>query len=144
MVERNELASVRLAYQMQLILVHAGADVLLKEALRGGAFGAAQEAQWPADDVRADPIPHHRVIIGQALLGNPGILPIDPIRMCQGNAVWRCSRHGLSSRSSPAGQETECQALALTSDPRQTRSLPARTARVVRSGPKSSTLSIDM
>ena len=49
--------------------------MLLEEALFGDAFGMAQEAERPADEVRQDPVGDLAVELGQALLGDALVGP---------------------------------------------------------------------
>ena len=72
--------------QLQMLGVDAGGGVLLEEALPGGAVGAAHQRQHAAGDMRPHPVPDLRVVFGQHLLGDAGVLPIDPVGMGQRHA----------------------------------------------------------
>jgi hypothetical protein len=58
-------------------------DMLLEEALARNALRTAHQGQRPTDDERRHVAPDLGVVLGQALLGNADIGPVDPIGMGQ-------------------------------------------------------------
>ena len=74
--------------------------VLLEKMRAGDAVGAAQQRQRSADDMRRDVSPDLGVVVGEALLGDACVRPVDAVRMGQldrplltASAGWSpCSR----------------------------------------------------
>ena len=63
--------------------VQALPGMLLEEALARDALRAAHQGQRPADDEWRHVAPDLGVVLSQALLGDAGVGPVDPIRMGQ-------------------------------------------------------------
>jgi hypothetical protein len=85
-VDRNRLVAAGLADNIQVCLVDAGRHVFLEEALPGHAVGAAHQCQHPSGRVRPHPVPDLRVVVRQHMLGDAGVLPIDPVGMGERHA----------------------------------------------------------
>src|SRR5581483_9946199 len=55
--------------------------MLLEEALARRTVRASQEGKWPSGNVRRHPLPGCTVIVGEVLLGDADIGPIDAVGM---------------------------------------------------------------
>ena len=85
-VEGQDLAAVALP------------GVLLEEALALDAARAAQERHRPVDDERRHARPDLGVVVGEALLGDAGVRPVDPVGMGQADLRLRGGRLGALGR----------------------------------------------
>ena len=79
--DRDDLPLFVVDHGAQIAVVQAGGCVLLEEALTLGPVRAAQERQRAADHVGRHPVPHHAVVVGEILLGDADIDPVDAVRM---------------------------------------------------------------
>ena len=74
---------------MQRFILKPAEACFWKEALAFGAFRAAHQRQRPADHLRRHPVPDGVIVVGEILLGDPDIHPIDPVGMGEMHVVRR-------------------------------------------------------
>jgi hypothetical protein len=96
-VDVDQLLAVAVLVPLDAIADQSGGCMLLEEALPADAFGAAHQRERPADEVRRDVLPHRGVIVGELLLGDLDVGPVDAVRVGEfhrSGFCWRCCGFG--------------------------------------------------
>src|SRR5215472_7035599 len=80
-LDRDDLPTLGIGHGAQIVLAQSGRGVLLEEALTRRAFRAAHQRQRASDHLRRHPVPYVAIIVGEVLLGDTGVDPINAVRM---------------------------------------------------------------
>ncbi len=103
-LDGDDLPFLAVDHGAQALLGQPGRGVLLEEALTLGAVGAAHQRERPVHDVRRHPVPDRAVIVGQILLGDADVGPIDAVGMGEPHVALfprfgaRCGRTRMACR----------------------------------------------
>ena len=80
-LDRDDLPLLAVDHGAEIFLGETGRRVLLEEALARRAIGTAHQRQRPVDHLRRHPVPNRAIVIGQILLGDADVGPIDAVGM---------------------------------------------------------------
>src|SRR5262249_2490675 len=97
--DRDDLPSLAVDHRTKTFLAEAGRGVFLKEALAARSTGTAQQRERAAYEVRGHLVPDRTIIVGQILLGDAGIGPVNAVGMREAHlraallrAAWTLAR----------------------------------------------------
>ena len=88
-IDPDDLPSLAVDDGAQRLLAEPGGGMLLEEALARGALRATHQRQRPSDHMRRHPVPDRAIIVGEVLLGDADIHPIDPVGMGEPHVIVR-------------------------------------------------------
>ena len=80
-VDVDQLLAVAVLDAVDALAGEARGGVLLEEALPVDAFRAAHQRERAVDQMRRDVVPDRGVVVGELLLGDAGVGPVDAVGM---------------------------------------------------------------